>query len=81
MAERTTIVTEVAQVAEASGNDDGLVKHPTPARTAVTRIWRAPAVPGSVPAESRPSRSSGRGRQHHPRRRSGWASNPTRYGT
>ena len=59
MAERTTIVTEVAQVAEASGNEAS--REAPSSAYSVTRIWRTPAGPGSVPAESRPSRSSWRG--------------------
>ncbi len=57
MAERTTIVTEVAQVAEASGNEGVSGSTPSSAYS-VTRTWRTPAGNGSVPAESRPSRSS-----------------------
>ena len=64
MAERTTIVTEVAQVAEASGNEG--VSGSTVQRVLPSlEFGRTPAVTGSVPAGSRPSRSSWRG-QHRP---------------
>ena len=79
MAERTTIVTDVAQVAEAAGNE-GVSGSTGPsayrrhsnleyARRARQRARRVEALSlklaGSAP----------------PRSRSGWASPPTRYGT